>query len=160
MFVDFKSLSKDSRVWIFQSIRVIDNTTIEKIKTKLKLFLDNWKSHQMNFKSSFEIRNNTFIIIAADESNLVSGCSIDSLVNFIKELESLFDLQLTDKLHIKYIFNDEIQTKHLDDFKILCQSLKKNQELIVFNNLVKNVFELNHNWNVDIRESWHKKYLK
>lgn len=160
MFVDFKSLSKDSRVWIFQSIRVIDNTTIEKIKTKLKLFLDNWKSHQMNFKSSFEIRNNTFIIIAADESNLVSGCSIDSLVNFIKELESLFDLQLTDKLHIKYIFNDEIQTKHLDDFKILCQSLKKNQELIVFNNFVKNVFELNHNWNVDIRESWHKKYLK
>ena len=160
MFVDFKSLSKDSRVWIFQSIRVIDNTTIEKIKTKLKLFLDNWKSHQMNFKSSFEIRNNTFIIIAADESNLVSGCSIDSLVNFIKELESLFDLQLTDKLHIKYIFNDEIQTKQLNDFKILCQSLEKNQELIVFNNLVKNIFELNHNWNVDIRESWHKKYLK
>ena len=102
---------------------MIDNTTIEKIKSKLKLFLDTWKSHQMNFKSSFEIRNNTFIIIAADESNLVSGCSIDSLVNFIKELESLFDLQLTDKLHIKYIFNDEIQTKHLNDFKIFCKSL-------------------------------------
>ena len=43
MFVDFKSLSKDSRVWIFQSIQMIDNTTIEKIKSKLKLFLDNWK---------------------------------------------------------------------------------------------------------------------
>ena len=160
MFVDFKSLNNDSRVWIFQSIQTIDNTTIEKIKIKLKLFLDNWKSHQMNFKSSFEIRNKTFIIIAADESNLVSGCSIDSLINFIKELESLFDLQLMDKLHVKYIFNDEIQTKHLNDFKILCQSLEKNQELIVFNNLVKNIFELNHNWNVDIRESWHKKYLK
>ena len=160
MFVDFKSLSKESRVWIFQSIKSIDNQTIEKIKSKLQLFLEDWKSHQMNFKSSFEIRNNTFIIIAADESNLVSGCSIDSLVNFIKELESLFDLQLMDKLHVKYIFNDEIQTKHLNDFKILCQSLEKNQELIVFNNLVKNIFELNHNWNVDIRESWHKKYLK
>ena len=140
MFVDFKSLSKDSRVWIFQSIKSIDNQTIEKIKSKMRLFLDDWKSHQINFKSSFEIRNNTFIIIAADESNLVSGCSIDSLVNFIKELESLFDLQLTDKLHIKYIFNDEIQTKHLNDFKILCQSLEKNQELIVFNNLVKTRF--------------------
>ena len=96
MFVDFKSLSKDSRVWIFQSTQMIDNTTIEKIKSKLKLFLDNWKSHKMNFKSSFEIRNNTFIIIAADESNLVSGCSIDSLIKFIKELECLFDLQLMD----------------------------------------------------------------
>ena len=160
MFVDFKSLSNDSRVWIFQSIQMIDNTTIEKIKSKLKLFLDNWKSHQMNFKSSFEIRNNTFIIIAADESNLVSGCSIDSLINFIKELESLFDLQLMDKLHVKYIFNNEIQTKHLNDFKILCHSIDKNQELMVFNNLVKNIYELNHNWNVDVRESWHKKYLK
>ena len=160
MFVDFKSLSNDSRVWIFQSIQMIDNTTIQKIKSKLKLFLDNWKSHQMNFKSSFEIRNNTFIIIAADESNLVSGCSIDSLINFIKELESLFDLQLMDKLHVKYIFNNEIQTKHLNDFKILCHSIDKNQELMVFNNLVKNIYELNHNWNVDVRESWHKKYLK
>ena len=160
MFVDFKSLNNDSRVWIFQSIQTIDNTTIEKIKIKLKLFLDNWKSHQMNFKSSFEIRNKTFIIIAADESNLVSGCSIDSLINFIKELESLFDLHLMDKLQVKYILNDEIQTKHLNDFKILCKSLKNNQELMVFNNLVKNIFELNHNWNVDVRDSWHKKYLK
>ena len=139
---------------------MIDNTTIEKIKSKLKLFLDNWKSHQMNFKSSFQIRNNIFIIIAADESNLVSGCSIDSLINFIKELESLFDLQLMDKLHVKYIFDNEIQTKHLNDFKILCNSIDKNQELMVFNNLVKNIYELNHNWNVDVRESWHKKYLK
>ena len=24
----------------------------------------------------------------------------------------------------------------------------------------KNIYELNHNWNVDVRESWHKKYLK
>ena len=160
MIVNFKSLNKNSRVWIFQSLDFIDDRLVELIKEKISLFLNEWKSHQKDFKSSFEIRYNTFIIVAADESNLVSGCSIDSLVNFIKELESLFDLQLTDKLHIKYIFNDEIQTKHLNDFKILCQSLEKNQELIVFNNLVKNIFELNHNWNVDIRESWHKKYLK
>ena len=30
----------------------------------------------------------------------------------------------------------------------------------IYNNLVKNIFELNHNWNVDVRESWHKKYSK
>ena len=67
MFVDFKSLSKDSRVWIFQSIKSIDNQTIEKIKSKMQLFLDEWKSHQINFKSSFEIRNNT-ILVAHDLS--------------------------------------------------------------------------------------------
>ena len=87
MLVDFKSLNKNSRVWVFQSVTLIDDYIVETIKEKLTLFLSEWKSHQNNVKSSFEIISNTFIIIAVDENNLVSGCSIDSLVNFVKELE-------------------------------------------------------------------------
>ena len=89
MIVNFKSLNKNSRVWIFQSINLIDDQLVEIIKEKISLFLNKWKSHQRDFKSSFEIRHNTFIIVAADESSLVSGCSIDSLVNFIKDLENM-----------------------------------------------------------------------
>ena len=94
MIVNFKSLNKNSRVWIFQSLDFIDDRVVEVIKEKISSFLNEWKSHQKDFKSSFEIRYNTFIIVAADESNLVSGCSIDSLVNFIKNLETSFDLSL------------------------------------------------------------------
>ena len=39
---------------------------VEVIKEKISLFLNEWKSHQKDFKSSFEIRYNTFIIVAAD----------------------------------------------------------------------------------------------
>ena len=65
--------------------------------TELKLF------RLKSGKSSFEIISNTFIIIAVDENNLVSGCSIDSLVNFVKELENTHDLILLDKFHVKFI---------------------------------------------------------
>ena len=160
MIVDFKALDKNSRVWIFQSINMMEQGVIEKIKEKTTLFLNEWKSHQKEFNSSFEIRYNSFIIIAADESNLVSGCSIDSLVNFIKNLEVSYELELLDKLHVKYIQNDKIKTKHINDFKIHCQSLTNNEKLIVFNNLVKNIEELENNWEVDIRNSWHNRYLK
>ena len=160
MIVNFKSLNKNSRVWIFQSLDFIDDRVVEVIKEKISLFLNEWKSHQKDFKSSFEIRYNTFIIVAADESNLVSGCSIDSLVNFIKNLETSFDLQLLDKLHVKYIDNGEIETKHLDEFKTYCKNLDKDQKLIVFNNLVKNIRELENNWKVNINDSWHKRYIK
>ena len=160
MIVNFKSLNKNSRVWIFQSLDFIDDRVVEVIKEKISLFLNGWKSHQRDFKSSFEIRYNTFIIVAADESNLVSGCSIDSLVNFIKNLETSFDLQLLDKLHVKYIDNEGIETKHLDEFKTYCQNLDKDQKLIVFNNLVKNIRELENNWEVNINDSWHKRYIK
>ena len=160
MIVNFKSLKKNSRVWVFQSLDFIDDLLVEEIKEKISIFLNQWKSHQTDFKSSFEIRYNTFIIIAADEGSLVSGCSIDSLINFIKDLENSFELQLLDKLHVKYIENGKIITQHLNQFKIYCQSLGKKDNLIVFNNLVKDINELENNWQVDIKNSWHKRYVK
>ena len=160
MVVEFKSLNKHSRVWIFQSVNLIDKNIAAKISEKLYFFLHKWKSHKIDFKSSFEIRYNTFIIIAADESKLVSGCSIDSLINFIKDLENSFNLQLLDKLHVKYIENDKIQTTHLNTFKNLCKNLNPDHNLIVFNNLVKNIAELESSWEIDIRKSWHKRFLK
>ena len=159
MFANFNSLVKDSRVWIFQSTRTIEDTKIDGIKKEIMFFLENWKSHNKDFKSSFEIRYNTFIIIAADESNLVSGCSIDLLMKFIQDLEVSFNLQLLDKLQVKYIENDKIHTKHLSDFKNYCKNLDKNKSLVVFNNLVRNIKEFESEWEVDIRKSWHNKYV-
>ena len=159
MYSNFNSLVKDSRVWIFQSTRTIEDNKIDSIKKKIRFFLENWKSHNKDFKSSFEIRYNTFIIIAADESNLVSGCSIDLLMKFIQDLEVSFNLQLLDKLQVKYIENDKIHTKHLSDFKNYCHNLDKNKSLVVFNNLVRNIKEFESEWEVDIRKSWHNKYV-
>ena len=160
MIVNFKSLEKNSRVWVFQSLDFIDDRLVEEIKEKISSFLSKWKSHNKDFKSSFEIRYNTFIIIAADEGNLVSGCSIDSLINFIKDLENSYELQLLDKLHVKYIENGKIITQHLNQFKIYCQSLAKNDNLVVFNNLVKDINELENNWQVNIKDSWHNRFIK
>ena len=160
MIVNFKSLEKNSRVWVFQSLDFIDDLLVEEIKEKISIFLNQWKSHQTDFKSSFEIRYNTFIIIAADKGSLVSGCSVDSLINFIKDLENSFELQLLDKLHVKYIENGKIITKHLNQFKIYCQSLGKNHNLVVFNNLVKDINELENNWQVNIKDSWHNRFIK
>ena len=160
MIVNFKSLEKNSRVWVFQSLDFIDDRLVEEIKEKISSFLSKWKSHQKDFKSSFEIRYNTFIIIAADEGNIISGCSIDSLINFIKDLENSYELQLLDKLHVKYIENGKIITQHLNQFKIHCQSLGKEDNLIVFNNLVKDINELENNWQVNIKDSWHNRFIK
>ena len=39
MLVDFKTLNKNSRVWVFQSVTLIDDYIVENIKEKLTLFL-------------------------------------------------------------------------------------------------------------------------
>lgn len=159
MLVEFTKLDKKSRIWVFQSKNQLDESTYNLIKKKISVFLENWKSHQKNFESSFIIKYKTFVVIAADETNLVSGCSIDSLINFVKSIEDEFEINLLDKLDVKYKIGDDINTANLNEFKKICKNIDINDKLIVFNNLVKNIDDFEKKWEVDIRESWHKRFL-
>ena len=159
MLVEFTKLDKKSRIWVFQSKDQLDESTYNSIKKKISVFLENWKSHQKSFDSSFIIKYKTFIVVAADETNLVSGCSIDSLINFVKSIEDEFEINLLDKLDVKYKIGNAINTANLNEFKKICGNIDINDELIVFNNLVKNIDDFEKNWEVDIRKSWHKRFL-
>jgi len=159
MLVEFTKLDKKSRIWVFQSKDQLDESTYNLIKKKISVFLENWKSHQKSFDSSFIIKYKTFIVVAADETNFVSGCSIDSLINFVKSIEDEFEINLLDKLDVKYKIGNAINTANLNEFKKICENIGINDELIVFNNLVKNIDDFEKNWEVDIRKSWHKRFL-
>ena len=159
MLVEFTKLDKKSRIWVFQSKDQLDESTYNLIKKKISVFLENWKSHQKSFESSFIIKYKTFVVIAADETNLVSGCSIDSLINFVKSIEDEFEINLLDKLDVKYKIGNAINTANLNEFKKICENIGINDELIVFNNLVKNIDDFEKKWEVDIRKSWHKRFL-
>tara|TARA_B100001175_G_scaffold304770_1_gene301120 strand:+ start:808 stop:1296 length:489 start_codon:yes stop_codon:yes gene_type:complete len=159
MLVEFTKLDKKSRIWVFQSKNQLDESTYNLIKKKISVFLENWKSHQKSFESSFIIKYKTFVVIAADETNLVSGCSIDSLINFVKSIEDEFEINLLDKLDVKYKIGDDINTANLNEFKKICKNIDINDKLIVFNNLVKNIDDFEKKWEVDIRKSWHKRFL-
>ena len=159
MLVEFTKLDKKSRVWVFQSKDQLDESTYNLIKKKISVFLENWKSHQKSFESSFIIKYKTFVVIAADETNLVSGCSIDSLINFVKSIEDEFEINLLDKLDVKYKIGNDINTANLNEFKKICKNIDINDKLIVFNNLVKNIDDFEKKWEVDIRKSWHKRFL-
>ena len=159
MLVEFTKLDKKSRIWVFQSKDQLDESTYNSIKKKISVFLENWKSHQKSFESSFIIKYKTFVVIAADETNLVSGCSIDSLINFVKSIEDEFEINLLDKLDVKYKIGNDINTANLNEFKKICKNIDINDKLIVFNNLVKNIDDFEKKWEVDIRKSWHKRFL-
>ena len=89
MIVDFNLLDDSSRVWIFQSDEIISDDKIELINFNLKSFLPNWSSHGIDLRCSYEIKFNLFIIIGVDTSvSNASGCSIDTLTNFIFDLQS------------------------------------------------------------------------
>ena len=161
MIVDFDKIANDSRIWIFQSNRIFSNYELEFLLKSISLFLNSWTAHGSQLNASFKIEYKTFIIIALDEKNSnATGCSIDKLVNFMKQIENEFSVRLLDRLDISYMLNDEIVIDRLHDFKNKILSKKIDKNTIVFNNLITLKNDLAENWIIPLSTSWHKQLIK
>ena len=160
MLVSFESLEDSSRVWIYQSNREFSESEVVEINDKAEEFIEDWLGHGDQIKASYQIKYNQFIMIAADQNyNEVSGCSIDSSVNFIKELEKEFNLDLTNKLNVSFKDNNNINIVSLSDFQKYAKQHKITSKTVVFNNMISTKADLTENWEVTAGKSWHKRYL-
>ena len=155
MFIPYFEIANSSRVWIYQSNRIFSESEIVFIQQKLLSFCTSWKAHENHLMSSYKILHNRFIVLLVDEQKQkASGCSIDSSVKVIKELEIKFGIDLFNRNQIAFKKDEEIVTNSISEFKKIV-----NPQTIVFNNLVKTKKELENNWETTSSKSWHAKYL-
>ena len=160
MLVDFNTLEDTARVWIYPANRVLTSEELSKITTDLSEYLSTWASHGKSVRCAFQIRYDRFIVIAADENQHIGGCTLDELAHFIQDLERKHHLLLLDKMNVSYRHEDEIYYVPLVDFKKLAQQKKVDNQTIVFNNLVTNLYEYQHAWETPMEHSWHNRFLK
>ena len=160
MYVPFKELSSQSKVWIYQSDKKITKDAELKIKNKLKEFVENWTAHSQVLKSSFDIRYNFFIILSIDESlNKASGCSVDSLFRVIKEIEEICEISLLSRENLAFFIDDEVVVIELKNIKDEIKKGNINTQSIFFNNFANYIEELPTNWMIPIEKTWLKKYF-
>ena len=160
MIVDFDVISEESRIWIYQSNRTLSPAEIIEIEAKIKDFLISWTAHGSDLQASFLIKYNRFIVFSLNESfNIATGCSIDSSVRFIQELEKLYDVSLLDKMNVSYRHGEFIAYKPLIEFKKMIKNRSISKKTIVFNNLINSKSEFLNNWEVPIEESWHNRFF-
>ena len=161
MYVNFNDLNKNSKVWVFQSSSEIPELSLENISNDSKDFLDQLNSHGNSLNSSFKLIYNHFLIIAVENiKNEISGCSIDTITRFVKNLELKYNLSFFDRLIVKYKKNNEdIKSTSLNEFKTICKTKMIDDDITVFNNLVKNIGELENIWETNIHNSWLKRFL-
>jgi hypothetical protein len=150
------SFSPQSRVWVYQSDRKFTSTEENEILNKLASFTTQWKAHGNELLAKAEIRYGFFIILTVDESQAgVTGCSIDSSVRLIKEIEQEYHVDLFNRFNIAYKVNGEVVVNSKEDFETLVNIKQVTPETIVFNNMVQNLKELESKWEVPFQNSWH-----
>ncbi|MDD3721891.1 MAG: ABC transporter ATPase [Lutibacter sp.] len=160
MLVNFDSLEETSKIWIYQSNRAFTENEIAEIIPNIESFIGIWKRHGEDLKASYQIKYNQFIVIAVDENyNEVSGCSIDALVNLIKQFEQKFTVDLTNRLNISFKDNDNINVVSLADFQHYAKQQKITPNTVVFNNMLTKKADFAQNWEVTADKSWHKRFL-
>ena len=111
MYTNFNELDKSSRLWVYQSDRVLNETEEQFILDNGKAFVESWTAHNQALKASIEVKFNRFIILAVDETQApATGCSIDKSVHFIKAIENELKVNLLDKGKVAFKRNDEIKS--------------------------------------------------
>jgi len=157
MLVSFNKICDSSRIWIFQSDLKIEDNKIESIKNELEKFLIQWSSHGKELECSYEIKHNLFITIAVDSNvNNATGCSVDTLTNFILKIQEDNNINFFNRFSIAYNIENQIKLNNLSDIKEMIMDKKFTLETIVYNNLVKTKKEYLNNWKVPAFKSWHK----
>ena len=149
-------ISENSRVWIYQSDRILSPEEVKQIQEKLDGFTSQWLAHGHELLALAEIRYNQFIIISVDEQQAgATGCSIDKSVNLMQQIEQDLNINLFNRFALAYRDREGIQTVNRNDFEKLLETKIITPETIVFNNLVTTRKELATNWEVAFRHSWH-----
>jgi len=156
---DLIALPDISRVWIYQCKEPVSYETGEKIRDDLYQFSMQWKSHGVDLDCYGNLFHYQFLVMVADPTNLPSGCSIDSSVNFIKELGQRYDRDFMDRMTYAYMEDDHVKTISHADFPSAYKSGQITDETLVFNNLVDDKATFLENWIVPLNESWHRKFL-
>src|SRR5436853_4806322 len=115
MNLEYKNLltgefAEDSRVWIYQSSRLFSLSEAIETEILLKEFTASWKTHGLAVNGIGYLFFGQFIVLMADErATGVSGCSTDSSVRLIKEIEKKFGIDLFDRTTLAFVVKDKVQ---------------------------------------------------
>ena len=167
MTVDLKTILPEnfhpsSKTWIYQSNRTFTLPELFQAEEILEAFTDNWKSHGAAVKGFATILYGQFIVIMADESQTgVGGCSTDSSVHVIKQIELMNSVQMFNRELLAFWVKEKVQTIPLTQVGYALENGILAKDTLYFNNLVANKAAMEKDWLQPISESWlATKYIK
>ena len=144
-----------SKVWVYQSNRLFSLSEALEIEEKLKEFLMRWNSHGAPVKGEAHLFFGQFVVLIADETATgVGGCSTDSSVRAIKEIEQRFEVTMFDRMTLAFVIKDKIQLLPMSQLSYAAENNFITGETLYFNNLVQTKKELENKWIIPVKDSW------
>ncbi len=160
MHIPFDQLPEHSRLWIYQAARELNESEVSKAETLLKGFTEQWAAHGQGLKASYQILHQRFLILGVDQQHHEpSGCSIDSSVAVIRELEQAFGTSFFERTLIPFRINGQVEVVPMSQIKEKVAQGELSPETPTFNHLVANKAAWEQGWEVPAKDTWLSRYF-
>lgn len=157
----WNELNSNARVWLYGAKRPFTNAETDHIVARLNQFCSEWAAHGDKLLCGFQLVNNQIILLAVDEENVAaSGCSIDTSVQVIRDIDAAYQLDLFQRLRAFVVNGDNIEANSINELKALINSDQVNEETMVVNTMVNTLEDVQKRFVMPIHETWMKQYLK
>jgi hypothetical protein len=152
----------NSRVWIYQAHRLFTLQEALIIEGLLENFVRDWQSHGTPVKGYGNLFYGQFIVLIADETaSGVSGCSTDSSVRLIKQIEQQTGVQLFDRLNLAFYVQQKVQLVPLAQLSYALDNGLIQPDTLYFDNTVETKQELETKWLSPMKDTWlGQRYLR
>jgi len=155
------SLTAESRIWIYQADRFLNDQEILNIYKKLEGLLSQWNTHGKSLSAEAWVEDRLFLILAVDESKqYASGCSIDQSTNFVRTIGNRINVDFFNRMN--FVYQDEAGEPQLISDKELPKLYEKgtidDQTLFYDTTIAKKGEWIDHKLK-PLTESWHKRFL-
>ena len=155
MRVPIDQLSNDAHIWIFGISPSLDPQQSGHMLRRVEAFIDNWAAHGVPITGAAEVREGSFLVIAADEHREKSGCSIDRMFGTLRELERELGVQILDSTRVFFRDNGHVRAAGRADFRNAADA-----ETHVFDITAERLGEVRHGaWERRAADSWHAQLL-
>ncbi len=155
MRIPIDQLGNDAHTWIFGISPALDEQKGGVLLRQVDAFLDQWASHGTPIHAGRELREGSFLVIAADPSSERSGCSIDRLFGTLKMLEQQLGVQILDSNRIFLRDADGVRAVPRGEFRKVAT-----EETSVFDVTAEHLGQVRQGaWERRAGDSWHRQLL-
>ena len=150
-----EDFADNSRVWIYQSSRLFFISEALEIEPMLQDFVKKWNSHGIPVKGYANLFYGRFLIFMADErATGVSGCSTDSSVRLVKDIEKKFNVNMFDRQMLSFFIKDKVEQLPFSQISYGIENNFIGPDTLMFDNTVLTKKALEEHWIAPVRNTW------
>ncbi len=161
MIIPFHQLPDHSRIWIFQSSRKLTAAEADFLIEKVDFFLQGWTAHKADLHAASLLQDDIFLVVAVDESMAnASGCSIDKLYQFIREIQTSLHVDLLNRLVVAYHMTpaSPLSFASLDEMERRIQAGEIGGDCLVCDLTVSTKGDFTSRFFAPLKETWLSRY--